>query len=66
MSISVAVGLLSGKATILKAGLDEQVATLKCRAQTALGFGRGRLLDASGNVLDVSMPIKRAKLQEGD
>ena len=50
MSIAVEVGLLSGKTATVEAGLDEQVATLKLRVQTALGVGRGRLLDSSGSV----------------
>ena len=44
MAIAVAVGLLSGRTATVKAGLDEEVGTLKRRAQTALGVGRGRLL----------------------
>ena len=48
MSITVEVGLLSGKSVTVEAGLDEEVGTLKRRAQIALGVGRGRLLDASG------------------
>eukprot|EP00439_Symbiodinium_sp_Y106_P038634 s326_g4.t1 len=66
MQISVTVGLLSGKAATLEAGLDEDVGNLKHRAQTALGAGRGRLLDAAGSVLDVRESIKRARLQSGN
>ena len=65
MSISVEVGLLSGKSVTVEVGLAETVATLNCRAQTALGVGRGRLLDSSGNILDVSAPIQTAKLENG-
>lgn len=64
MSISVEVGLLSGKAATVTAGLDENVETLLLRAQTTLGVGRGRLLDASGNVLDAHLPIKNARVQK--
>ena len=66
MSVTVEVGLLSGKATTVEAALDEEVGTLKLRAQTALGVGRGCLLDAAGSVLDVRESIKRARLQSGD
>ena len=66
MSISVEVGLLSGKAVTVEVGLDETVATLKCRAQTALGVGAGRLLDSSGRVLDVCAPIPTTRLENGD
>ncbi|CAE7798998.1 unnamed protein product [Symbiodinium sp. KB8] len=65
MSITVTVGLLSGKEATVEAGVDETVGTLQRQAQTALGVGRGRLLDASGNVLDVGESIKRARLQSG-
>ena len=64
MSISVEVGLLSGKAAAVTAGLDENVETLRLRAQTALGVGKGRLLDACGNVLDAQLPIKNARIQK--
>ena len=66
MSITVEVGLLSGKTVTVKADLDEEVGTLKRRAQTALGVGRGRLLDPSGGVLDVCESISHARLQSGD
>ncbi|OLQ00815.1 hypothetical protein AK812_SmicGene16491 [Symbiodinium microadriaticum] len=66
MSIAVEVGLLSGKAVTVEVGFDETVATLKCRAQTALGVGRGRLLDSSGSVLDMSATIQTARLENGD
>ena len=60
MPISVTVRLLSGKEATVEAGADEEVGTLKCRAQTALGVGRGRLLDAAGSILDVRGSIKQA------
>ena len=41
MPISVEVGLLSGRAAPVHAGLDEQVRALKRRAQIALGVGMG-------------------------
>ena len=66
MSITVEVRLLSGKTATVKTGWDETVATLKRQAQTALGVGRGRLLDPRGSVLDVSAPIKKTRLQNGD
>ena len=66
MSITVEVGLLSGKTACVRAGVDEDVATLKRRAQTALGVGKGQLVDSSGIFLDASVPIKHARLQNGD
>eukprot|EP00439_Symbiodinium_sp_Y106_P084693 s31_g26.t1 len=65
-SISVDVALLSGKTASVKASLDEDVATLKRRAQTALGVGNGRLLNSSGTILDVGLPIENARVQNGD
>ena len=66
MSIAVQVGLLSGKTATVEAGLDEDVEVVKRRAQNALGVGRGRLLDSSGSLLDVRMPIKKTRVQNGD
>ena len=66
MSIAVEVGLLSGKTASVRAGLEENVAALKRRAETALGVGKRRLVDSSGIFLDASAPIKHARLQNGD
>ena len=66
MSIAVEIGLLSGRRASVQAGLEESVETLKERAQIALGLGKGRLLDSSGNVLDVCAPIKKARVRNGD
>ena len=66
MSIAVYVGLLSGKTATVNAGLDEEVGTLKLRAQAALGVGCGRLLDSSGSVLDVCAPIRDTTVKTGD
>ena len=66
MSIEVTVGLLSGKTATVSAHLDEEVRTLKRRAQTALGVDRGRLVGSSGSVLDANAPIKHSSLQDGD
>ena len=67
MSVAVKVGLLSGKTASVTAGLDEKVETLmKRRAQTALGTGRGRLLDSGGSMLDACLLVEHAKLQNGD
>ena len=51
MSITVEVRLLSGKTATVSAGLNETVATLKCRAQAALGVRNGRLVASSGNLV---------------
>ena len=66
MSIAVQVGLISGKTAALEVGLDDDVETLKHRAQIALGVGRGRLLNSAGSVLDAGAPIKESSLQDGD
>ncbi|CAE7905046.1 HERC1 [Symbiodinium sp. KB8] len=66
MSITVEVRLLSGKTAEVKASLAEKVGLLKRRAQTALGVGRGRLLDSSGNVLDACDTVKGSGLQNYD
>ena len=61
----VDVGLTSGKTVSVEARLDESVATLKRRAQTALAVGKGRLLDSSGGLLDDQLTVKKAKLEAG-
>ena len=66
MSITVQVDLLSGRATTVQANLHEAVGTLKRRAGTALGVGKGRLVDSSGGFLDAEMPIKRTRRRHGD
>ncbi|CAE7435911.1 HERC2 [Symbiodinium sp. KB8] len=66
MSVTVEVGLLSGKTATVQAGLDETVETLKRRAQMALGVGKGRLLDSRGGILDGCVPIRDARVQNGD
>ena len=65
MSITVEVGLLSGKTATIKAGLDDEVETLKCRAQIALGVGQGRLADSSGIDLDAHILIRDAGVRNG-
>ncbi|OLQ02258.1 Poly [ADP-ribose] polymerase 3 [Symbiodinium microadriaticum] len=64
--LTVEVGLLSGKTATVEAAVDEEVEALRLRAQTALGVGQGRLLDSSGNVLDVCASIKDARVLTGD
>ncbi|CAE7897637.1 pak-2 [Symbiodinium sp. KB8] len=66
MSITLEVGLLSGKRVTVDADENEEVGTLKRRAQISLGVGSGRLVGSCGSVLDESSPIKRARLQNGD
>ena len=65
MSIVAGVGLLSGRKVIQEAGLTEKVDEVKARAQSALGVGKGRLLDPSGFALDECKPIT-AVVQNGD
>ena len=59
----VDVGLMSGKTVSVKATLDESVATLRQRAQTALGVAKGQLLD-SGGLLDDKLTVNEAKLEK--
>ena len=66
MSLTVEVGLLSGRTATVKAYVHESLAALKHRAEKALEVGKGQLVDSSGGVLDVDAPIKRAGLQNGD
>ena len=66
MSVTVEIGLLSGMVVSVRANRDEQVETLKLRAQTALEVGKGLLVDSSGSVLDACSSIKDARLQNGD
>ena len=65
MSVVVDVCLISGKTVSVEVKLDETVATLKRRAQTALAVGKGQLLDASGGLLDDDQSVKVAKLETG-
>ena len=65
MSIAVDVGLLSGRTVSVEAGLDESLATLKRRAQTALAVGKGRRLDSAARFLDEQQTVKETKLQNG-
>ena len=64
MSVVVDVGLLSGKTVSVEAGLDDSVPTLKRRAETALGVGKGRLLN-SGGLLDDELTVQAARLETG-
>ncbi|CAE7377064.1 unnamed protein product [Symbiodinium microadriaticum] len=60
--------LLSGKAATVEVGVDEEGChniETSGRDRT-LGVGRGRLLDASGNVVASCVSITEARLQTGD
>ena len=59
MSIVVQVRLLSGKTVTVQAHFDEDVGTLCRRAQTALGVGRGRLVDSFGILLNAHVAVCR-------
>ena len=63
MFVVIDVGLISGKTASVEARLDESVATLNQRAQTALAVCKGRLLDSSGELLDDQLTVKDAKLE---
>ena len=66
VALHVEVGLVSGRTTRVQAALDETVGTLKRRAQIALGVGMGSLLDSSGCIVDGCMPVKKARIRNGD
>ena len=66
MSITVEVGLLSGKTASVRGDPDEKVEALRLRASTALGVARGRLLDSSGKVLDTSTAVEDSAVRNGD
>ena len=55
MSVALDVGLLSGKTVSVEARLDESLAALKRRAQTAL----------AARWLDEEQTLKKAKLESG-
>ena len=52
MSWTVEVSLLSGRTVSLQTHGEETLESLRVRAETALGSGKGRLLDSKGGVLD--------------
>ena len=60
------MSLMSGKTVSLQTRGDESVETLRERAQTALGVGKGRLLNSAGSVLDGGMPLDKARLQQAE
>ena len=62
MLISVDVHLLRGKKKPLNVEADALVETLKHCAQSALGTGRRRPLNSSGEVLDGAETITEANL----
>ena len=66
MSISVEVGLLSGRTASMNVDLHETVGAVNFRAQTLLGVGKGQLVHSSGEVLDACSTIQDAGLQNGD
>ena len=51
------------RSAAVKAHLNEEMGTLKLRAQTALGVGMGQLVDASGDALSM---IEDAGLRNGE
>ena len=66
MPVSLDVHLLSGKRVSLEVEEDASVESLKQRAQSSLEVGRSRLLNSSGEVLEGTTTIKKARLQSGD
>ena len=66
MSLTVEVGLLSGRMVALAAGPDESVEVLTRRAETMLAVSRGRLLNSSGSVLDGAATLQQCGLRNGD
>ena len=66
MSVTMEVRLLSGRAALIEAGLDEELDALILRAQTVLGVRKGRLVDSSGQILDACALVRDTPLQNGD
>ena len=66
MSITVEVGLLSGRTVTLEASVADSLGDLKQRAQSELGVGRGRLLNSSGCLLEGFASLEEAGLENGD
>ena len=64
--MDVEVGLISERKAIVQASFHETVGTLKRRGGVALGVGTGRLLDSSGCVVEGTLPMKTARVQNGD
>ncbi|OLP83584.1 Polypeptide N-acetylgalactosaminyltransferase 3 [Symbiodinium microadriaticum] len=66
MAIGVEVRLLSGKRASVEVEAEASVDSLRRHAHSALLVpGRGRLVSSSGEVLDGTQTIKRAKLMSG-
>ena len=65
MSLRIDVGLVSGRTVSLEVQADASVASLNQCAQTALGVGKGRLLNSNGQVLDRLATLQEAGLENG-
>eukprot|EP00439_Symbiodinium_sp_Y106_P023181 s4846_g2.t2 len=66
MSITVEVSLISGKTAAVDAEGHWTVEDLSLRAQCALGVGKGRLLNSSGDILEATATVNSACVQHGD
>ena len=66
MSITLHVGLLSGRTVQIETGLDVEVGVFNRRAQRALSVGKGRLAHSSGSVLDEAKTIGDCELRNDD
>ena len=66
MSITLRVGLLSGRTVQIETGLDVDVGKFKRRAQSALSVRRGRLVHSTGLVLDEAKTIGDSELCNDD
>ena len=66
MALVLDVSLLSGRKVCLESDMNDSVASLKERAQEALGVGKGRLLNSCGDVRDVNATLEAVGLQSGD
>ena len=66
MPLVLDVTLISDKRVSLEADLNASLESFKKRARRALGVGMGRLLNASGSVLDEDATLATAGLRTGD
>ena len=66
MAILLDVTLISGRRVSVEADQNASVELLQQRVCTALGVGRGRLLDSFGSVLDGEATVATAGLRTGD
>ena len=66
MSITLQVGLVSGRTVQIETGLNVEVRVFNRRARRALSVGKGRLVHSNGSVLDEAKTIEDCELRNED